>query len=200
MTWVYFLKTKSAVEVLQVFQLFKAFVEKEAGAPIRRFRCDNGTGEYNNHLFKDFLSTNGISFEPSAPYTQNQNGVSERAIRTIAEKARSMLLNAKLLEGFWEEAVRTAVYLKNRSPTKAVDSTPYQAWTGQIPELGHLLPFGCDGLTFIHPDLRTKWKPKARSCTFLGYIENTTTQYRAWNGHRIVVVAASNSRFNEQSY
>ena len=99
-TWVYFLKTKCAEEVLRVFQQFKALAEKEAEAPIRRFRCDNGTGEYSNRLFTDFLSTDGISFEPSAPYTQNQNGVSERAIRTIIEKARSMPLNTKLMEGF----------------------------------------------------------------------------------------------------
>jgi len=112
-----------------------------------------------------------------------------------------MLLNAKLSEGFWEEAVRTAVYLKNRSPTKAVESiTPSQAWTGQEPELDHLRPFGCDVYVAIHPDLRTKWKPKAKSCTFLGYIENTTQQYRVWNGHRIVVAARSNSSFDEQSY
>jgi transposase InsO family protein len=86
--------------VLRVFQQFKALVEKEADAPMRRFRSDNGTGEYNNHRFKDFLSTDGIRFEPLAPYTQNQNGVSERAIRTIIEKARSMLLHAKLSKGF----------------------------------------------------------------------------------------------------
>jgi len=99
-TWAYFLKTKGAEEVLQIFQQFKALVEQEAGASIHRFRCDNGTGEYNNQLFKDFLSTNGITLEPSAPYTQNQNSVSERTIRTIIEKVRTMLLNAKLSEGF----------------------------------------------------------------------------------------------------
>ena len=131
MTWVYFLKTKSAEEVLPIFKAFKAFVKKEADALIRRFRCNNGTGEYNNYLFRDFLSMNSISFELSAPYTQNQNSVSKRAIRTIVKKARSMLLNTKLSKGFWKEAVRTAVYLKNRSPTKALDSiTLYQAWTG----------------------------------------------------------------------
>ena len=157
MTWVYFLKTNSAEEVLSVFQAFKALVEKEADASIHRFRCDNGTGEYDNLRFKGFLVPNGISFEPSAPNTQDQNGVSERAIRTIIETARTMLLNAKLTECFGEEAVRTAVYLKNRSPTKAVDSvTPFQAWSGQIPTLDHLRPFGCNGYAFIHPDLRTK--------------------------------------------
>ena len=86
--------------MLRAFQQFKALVEKEAETSICRFRCDNGTGEYSNRLFKDFLSTDGICFEPSAPYTQSQNGVSERAIRTIVEKARSILLNTKLSEGF----------------------------------------------------------------------------------------------------
>jgi hypothetical protein len=100
MTWVYFLKTKGAEEVLQVFQIFKALVEKETNESILHFRCDNGIGEYNNKLFKDYLAANGISFGPSAPYTQSQNGVSERAIRMIVEMARTMLFDAKLSEGF----------------------------------------------------------------------------------------------------
>jgi len=106
-----------------VFKHFKALVEKEAKASICRFQCDNSTREYNNRLFKDFLFTDSITLEPSALYTQNQNGVSKRAICTIVETARSMLLNAKLTDRFWEEAVCIAVYLKNRSLTKAVDTT-----------------------------------------------------------------------------
>ena len=201
MTQVYFLKTKTSKEVLQIFQQFKAFVKKDAEAPIRRFKCDNGKGEYNNHLFKDFLSTNGITFKPSAPYTQNQNGVSERVVRTIFKKARTMLQHARLFKGFWEEAVRTAVYLKNRSLTKAVDSaTPIQAWTGQKPVLHHLQPFGCDIHIFVSPKLRTEWKFKIKSCTFIRYVENTTKQYRVQNGQRIVVVASSNVRLDEESY
>ena len=70
---------------------------------------------------------------------------------------RTMLHNAGLSEGFWEEAVRTVVYLKNRSLTKAVDSaTPFQAWTGQKPVLHHLRPFGCDIHILIDPSLCTK--------------------------------------------
>ena len=162
-----------------MFKQFKALVEKEAKAPICRFWCDNSTREYNNQLFKDFLSTDSIALEPSALYTQNQNGVSKRAIRTIVETARSMLLKAKLTDGFWEEAVQTAIYLKNRNPTKAVETTPFQAWSGQRPRLEHLRPFGCDVHVFVHPELRTKLNPKAKACTFLRYVDNTTTvQYR----------------------
>jgi hypothetical protein len=48
---------------------------------------------------------------------------------------------------FWTEAVVTAVYILNRSPTKALnDRTPYEAWHGRKPAVSHLQVFGC--LTF----------------------------------------------------
>ena len=77
-----------------------------------RFRCDNSAAEYDNISFLSLLRENGITYEPSAPYTQNQSGVSERMNRRILEKARTMLLEACLPEGFWAEAVNTAVYCR----------------------------------------------------------------------------------------
>ncbi|KAG6483537.1 hypothetical protein ZIOFF_060185 [Zingiber officinale] len=45
---------------------------------------------------------------------------------------------------FWGEAVRHAVYLLNRLPTKALgDRTPFEAWIGRKPHLAHLRVFGC---------------------------------------------------------
>ncbi|KAG6476133.1 hypothetical protein ZIOFF_065369 [Zingiber officinale] len=45
---------------------------------------------------------------------------------------------------FWGEAVRHAVYLLNRLPTKALgDHTPFEAWMGRKPHLAHLRVFGC---------------------------------------------------------
>ncbi|KAG6472242.1 hypothetical protein ZIOFF_069701 [Zingiber officinale] len=45
---------------------------------------------------------------------------------------------------FWGEAVRHAVYLLNRLPTKALgDRTPFEAWMGRKPHLAHLRVFGC---------------------------------------------------------
>ena len=86
MTWVYFLKVKSYQETLEAFQAFtEAIAEMDSRHVIRRFRCDNGRGEYDNRFFLEFLSTEGISYEPAAPYTQNQNGVSKRIIRTICD-------------------------------------------------------------------------------------------------------------------
>ena len=62
---------------------------------------------------------------PKAP---EQNGVAERLNQTLVEAVRSMLVDANLPHKFWAEALSTAVYLKNRSPTKAVkDMTPFEA-------------------------------------------------------------------------
>ncbi|KAG6531025.1 hypothetical protein ZIOFF_004795 [Zingiber officinale] len=45
---------------------------------------------------------------------------------------------------FWGEAVRHAVYLLNRLPTKALgERTPFEAWMGRKSHLAHLKVFGC---------------------------------------------------------
>ncbi|RZC12309.1 hypothetical protein D0Y65_012211 [Glycine soja] len=53
-----------------------------------------------------------------APYTPQQNGVTERKNRTLKEMVNSMLSYSGLSEGFWGEAMLTACYLLNRIPNK----------------------------------------------------------------------------------
>lgn len=64
-----FLVGQSAVEICAKFLIFKASVEAK-GFKIRRFRCDYGTGEYNNKEFLQALSAAGIAYGPLPPYTQ----------------------------------------------------------------------------------------------------------------------------------
>jgi len=128
MAWIYFLRSKTAIEVTKVFQTFKTITENTTGLKIRRFCCDNGRGEYDNRLLKDLLFTSIITVEPSPPYTQNQNSMSEWRIRTTVERTWSMLYNSGLSESFWAKACNIANYLVNCSPMKALDNmTPYEA-------------------------------------------------------------------------
>ena len=60
----YFLISKSADEISAKFQAYQAWI-KARGFGIKRLRCDNGTGEYNNSLFLEILRENGITYEPS---------------------------------------------------------------------------------------------------------------------------------------
>ena len=91
---------QSKADTADAFMVFKAKVEKHSGERMMHFRCDNGKAEYDNTIFQKIYNEEGITYEPSAPYIQNQNGVSEHMNRTIMEKARSILLEADLPESF----------------------------------------------------------------------------------------------------
>ena len=84
-----------------------------------RHPTDNGL-EYCSKEFKDFCKSKGIARHRTVTYTPQQNGLAERINRTLIERVRCMLLNASLFKGFWAEAVTTAAYLINRSPSSAL--------------------------------------------------------------------------------
>src|SRR5436190_4236158 len=81
---------------------------------------------------RHILSTQMLTGTPS------QNGVSERRNRTLKDMVRSMISHSSLPESLWGDALKTAVYILNRVPTKAVPKTPYEMWTGKKPSIGHL--------------------------------------------------------------
>lgn len=176
-TYVYFLKQKS--ETFEIIKEFKVFVETQTGKKLKVLRTDNG-GEYVNKNVDGFLREHGIKHQLTIAYTPQQNGVAERANRTITEKARAMLQDAGLPDCYWAEAVNTAVYLKNRSPTVAVQKmTPEEAWTGRKVDLSHLKVFGCRAFVHIPDEKRTKWDPKSKEFVFVGYCDES-------KGYRLV--------------
>ena len=83
-----------------------------------------------------------------------------------------MLADARLPHRVWAEALSTAVYLRNRSPTTAVEGkTPLETWTEQKPNVGHLRVFGCAAYAHVAKDECTcqKLEAKSRKCVLLGY-------------------------------
>jgi len=108
------------------------------------------------------------------PYSPQQNGVAECANRTIMECARSMILAQGLDLEFWGEAMNTAVYIKNRCPTKVLNSkTPQEVWSGRKPDVFHLRVFGCKAFAHVPDEKRTKLESKSMPCVFLRYYEGT---------------------------
>ena len=75
--------------------------------------------------FVGICEATGIKRHLTTPYSPQQNGVVEHRNRTVVEMARTMMRSMKILGRYWEEAVRHAVYLLNRLPTKAMgEKTP----------------------------------------------------------------------------
>ena len=182
-TTVYLLKTKD--EVLNKFKQFVALMENHSHQIkklniINCVRSDNG-GEYKSELFKTFCEEKGISHQFTNPYSPQQNGVSERMNRTIVESARSLLYHAKLPLTFWAEAVNTAVYLRNRSPTSVRKGcTPFELWFDRKPDVSNLRVFGCICQVFIPDELRKKLEPKSYKAIFVGYPDDTKG-YKVYN-------------------
>lgn len=179
------------------FKEWQAEVENFAGRRVKTLRTDNG-GEFTSNRFQAHLKTCGIRHELTIPKTPEQNGVAERLNRTLVETTRAMLLDAKLPHQFWAEAVSTATYLRNRSPTSAVEgATPHQAWYGQKPRVEHLRVFGSAAYVHIPKDERGKLDPKAKKCVLLGY-GNVRKGYRVYDHSSRKVFYSRNVKFDER--
>ena len=66
----------------------------------------------------------------------------------------------------------TAVYLVNRSPTRALlgNISPFEAFTGQKPSYSNLHVFG--SICYSKPNTGTKLDVRSQKCIFLGYVPN----------------------------
>ena len=196
--WVYLLKKKN--EVFKRFLEWKAMVENGCGRKLKVLRSDNG-GEYIGQQFQEYLKSEGVRHELTVPKTPQQNGVAERLNRTLMEMVRTMLIESHLDQRFWGEALCTAVYLRNRSPTKAVEGkTPFEALNGKKPNVKHLRAFGCVSYPLIMKDERKKLDPVAKRCVLVGY-GTEVKGYRLYDPDRAEKVRYSRDvKFNEMEF
>lgn len=68
---------------------------------------------------------------------------------------------------FWAEAINTACYLVNRSPSTAIElKTPEEVWSGSPANYSNLRIFGCPAYAHVNEG---KLKARAKKCVFLGY-------------------------------
>jgi len=176
MTYLYAMKTKTSEEVRQCFLNFRNVFEQD-GRRIRSIRTDGG-GEYQGQM-AELCKEVGIQHEVTAPYTPEQNGIAERANRTICERIRSILADTGLPKALWAELARTVTYLKNRSPTRALDKTPYEALFGKKPDLSHLIAVGTKAYVLTPKKKAKKMDFRSTEGIFIGY--EGTHQYRVWD-------------------
>lgn len=193
-TWVYILKRKS--QVFETFKRWQALVENYTGRRIKTFRTDGG-GEFTSTEFSRHLENSGVRHEVTIPRTPEQNGVAERMNRTLMESVRSMLADSGLPKQFWAEALSTATYLRNRSPTTTLPGvTPEEVWSGTKPRVNHLKVFGCQAYAHVPGEERTKLDSKTRTCWMLGY-GGTTKGYRLYDQKTKTTFYSRNVRFQE---
>src|SRR4051812_14444940 len=163
---IYLISHKS--EALKCFEAYLNEVENKLERKVKTLRTDRGR-EYLSEQFKELCSERGIVRQLTMPYTPQQNGVAERRNRTLMDMVRSMMAQASLPVSFWGDALLTAAYLLNRVPSKSVELTPYELWTGRKPDLRHLRPWGSAAYVHFTSHPHGKLGPRAKKCIFLRY-------------------------------
>src|SRR5262249_22554874 len=123
--------------------------------------------------------------------------VAERRNRTLIEMVRSMLSHSSLPIMLWTYALKTAVYLLNRVPSKAVQKTPFKLWTGRKPSLRHLHVWGCQAEVRIYNPQEKKLDLRTTSGFFISYPEKSKGYRFYCPSHSTRIVETGNARFIE---
>ena len=183
-TKLYFQEKKS-----QTFESYKrdeAFIETQTGNRIKTVRSDRG-GEFQSTQMINHQDQRGTVREFTVHDSPPQNGVAERGMRTRAERARALLIASGLPRFLWEEAMKHATWLQNRTPAGALDGkTPYEAIHGKKPHLGGIQEFGAAAYV---KDLKVgKLDACAKLGRFVGYDLESKGYRIYWPGKRTVSV------------
>lgn len=190
-TGTYNAKRKS--EWLKSLKEFHNLVRTRSGLdrPIQRLRSDYWS-ELQSREVDKWLTEQGITFEPSAPYSQEENGVSERTGRTIMDIVQTTILEGGIDDTLWPEIVLAMTHVKNLRPTRALKDSisPIEMQDQALPDLQHLRILGSNVYVFLHEEERSlksaKWEASALRGKLAGF-----------DGHKIY---RSTSRTKTKSY
>ncbi|KAH7845363.1 hypothetical protein Vadar_001167 [Vaccinium darrowii] len=176
--WLVLLSSKD--EAVGAIMKFQSGVEVETGRKLRALRTDRG-GEFTSVTFGEYCAEKGVQRQLTAPYSPQQNGVVERRNRSVMAMARCLLKAKAMPSTFWGEAVSTAVFILNRSPTKALQGvTPYEAWHGKKPAVHFMRTFGCIAHVKVTRPHTKKLDDRSIKMVFVGY-EPGSKGYRVYN-------------------
>jgi hypothetical protein len=89
----------------------------------------------------------------------------------LMDMVKSMFSYSNLSLGLWMEALKTAMHILNRVPSKSMAKTPYELWTGRKPTVNYFHIWGClTGARIFNPQ-QEKLDDRTTSCHFIGYPE-----------------------------
>lgn len=217
-TWSARYMTKNKIP--EVFRHLHRTIEKRNNVTIRAYRLDNEFPLYGE--LRDWFQRHAISLENSVPYTHHMNGVAERGFRTDRERASAILQeatnsvsatiskilgtrseetmrNVSLSENLWVEAFSHAIWIKNRSPSRALEGkmTPWEALYKVKPNLAIERIFGSRVYVTYPPEHRQKTLLQPRG--WLGYFVGFETEavLRIWHPDKKRVVRVTAPRVDD---
>ncbi|GBE89144.1 hypothetical protein SCP_1501500 [Sparassis crispa] len=185
-------------EVTEKVKNYITYIERKFGNKPLQLRLDNGR-EYMNTELINWCQMKGIEMGPTAPYSPSQNGVSERLNRTLLGLACTMIYARDLPRYLWAEAIAHAVYIKNRSPTQALNgATPEEKWNGTKPNISYLQEFGSPVWVLTEDATLSKLAPRANKYIFVGYMDGPKA-IKYYDAHTRQIKISCNFQFSSNS-
>ncbi|KAG8480618.1 hypothetical protein CXB51_024788 [Gossypium anomalum] len=119
--------------------------------------------------------------------------------------------DSTLPESLWGEALKTAAYILNRVPKKAVAKTPYELWTSQKPSLKHFHIWGCPaearpyrpyekklGTATFFEDVEFGWRNKVRDIAFEEELDSNSIPTITADDVQVIVLEEQTQQPQEQ--
>jgi hypothetical protein len=167
-----------ATETIRAKHKFERLAQRH-GIKVKSYRGDNGV--YKTKAFKDDLDLFSQTMIHSGVGAHHQNGVAERAIRTITTCARTMMIHAMIHnpnevdKNLWPFALNYAVYLWNKMPRANGGLAPEEIFFGiksDYADLRDARVWGCPAYV-LDPKLQDgkkipRWNPRSKLGQFVG--------------------------------
>ena len=176
-----FIRNQVSLRAGETVQAKRAFEQLAAtfGNKISSYRADNMP--FNSADFQNSIATNNQTIDFAGVGAHHQNGVAERAIQTVTQWARALLLHAVISWpdsadlSLWPFAFEHAVYLWNHLPRHDSLLSPAELFSATKDSNNRLQRshvWGCP-VYVLDPKLQDgkklpKWNPRSRRGQFLG--------------------------------
>ena len=167
-------------EVFNAYTDFEVWVKTQFRVrSFKRLQTDCG-GEYLSHKFNQHLAANGTKRILTTHNTPMYNGVAERLNCVLLEHTWAFLHSSTLPKFLWGEAVKHAVWLKNRMATHALlnRKTPYKMLYGKKPNLAGLREWGMK--VRVHDASGMKLDGRSRIGRWIGFEEASNAHQIFW--------------------
>jgi hypothetical protein len=222
------LRSKTQEDVSKAIQRFETYVHRQYEVRVCKIRQDAEAAVISlvsDTAYMVWAKEAGIELEIAPPRTSEANGGSERAGKTLIEKALVLLLGANLPAKLWAEAIIAAAYLHNMSPALRKNgqapNTLLHQWFNNyfrwyqpleirsrleslLPNWGNVYAYGCKAYALVREreNNTTRRYLKTHERAHIGYLVGYVASniFRIWIPARDEVISSRNVVFKEDSF